>query len=114
MPHRMFAAAHRALQRMRIALDAQLAVGTADRASGFTKRDLARALVAGGIEGAAAASSRPSIRGVSTGACSGIRSLLPVLAARSGADVLHAASGTLPLVRTLPTVVTVHDMAWAA
>ena len=38
--------------------------------------------------------------------------LLPLLAARSGADVLHAASGTLPLVRTLPTVVTVHDMAW--
>jgi glycosyltransferase involved in cell wall biosynthesis len=26
--------------------------------------------------------------------------------------LLHAAAGTLPLVRTLPTVVTVHDMAW--
>jgi glycosyltransferase involved in cell wall biosynthesis len=38
--------------------------------------------------------------------------VLPLLAMRSGADVLHASSGTLPLVRVLPTVVTVHDMAW--
>ena len=38
--------------------------------------------------------------------------LLPLLAARSGASVLHAASGTMPLVATLPVVVTVHDMAW--
>jgi glycosyltransferase involved in cell wall biosynthesis len=38
--------------------------------------------------------------------------VLPVLAARSGADVLHAASGTLPAVRTLPTVAGVFDMAW--
>jgi glycosyltransferase involved in cell wall biosynthesis len=38
--------------------------------------------------------------------------LLPLLAARSGADVLHAASGTMPLVAPLPVVVTVHDMAW--
>jgi glycosyltransferase involved in cell wall biosynthesis len=38
--------------------------------------------------------------------------LLPLLAARSGAQVLHAASGTLPVATTLPVVVTVHDMAW--
>ena len=38
--------------------------------------------------------------------------LLPLQAARSGAALLHAASGTLPLLRTLPTVVTVHDLAW--
>jgi glycosyltransferase involved in cell wall biosynthesis len=38
--------------------------------------------------------------------------LLPLQAARSGATVLHATSGTLPFVRTLPTVVTVHDMAF--
>ena len=38
--------------------------------------------------------------------------LLPLAAARSGATLLHAASGTMPLIRTLPTVVTVHDLAW--
>jgi glycosyltransferase involved in cell wall biosynthesis len=37
---------------------------------------------------------------------------LPLRAALSRADLLHCASGTMPLVRTLPTVVTVHDVAW--
>ena len=36
--------------------------------------------------------------------------VLPVLAARSGATVLHAASGTMPWVSTLPVVVTVHGL----
>ncbi len=40
------------------------------------------------------------------------QALFPLLAARSGADVIHAASGTMPLVATAPVVVTVHDMAW--
>ena len=38
--------------------------------------------------------------------------LLPWQAARSGATLLHASAGTMPFVRTLPTVVTVHDLAW--
>ena len=38
--------------------------------------------------------------------------LLPLAAARSGATLLHASAGTMPFVRTLPTVVTVHDLAW--
>jgi glycosyltransferase involved in cell wall biosynthesis len=38
--------------------------------------------------------------------------LFPLLAARSGAAVIHAASGTMPLVASAPVVVTVHDMAW--
>jgi len=38
--------------------------------------------------------------------------LLPLFAARSGAALLHATAGTLPLARSLPTVVTVHDLAW--
>jgi glycosyltransferase involved in cell wall biosynthesis len=38
--------------------------------------------------------------------------LFPFLAMRSGADLIHAASGTMPLAATLPVVVTVHDMAW--
>lgn len=38
--------------------------------------------------------------------------LLPRSSARSHADVLHCASGTMPLACSLPTVVTVHDVAW--
>jgi glycosyltransferase involved in cell wall biosynthesis len=95
---------------VRVALDAQLAVGTAT-GIGVYQRDLARALAAAGTD----------VRALQFPALDPWRFdrrviwdqvLLPFLAARSGADVLHAASGTLPLVRTLPTVVTVHDMAW--
>ncbi len=38
--------------------------------------------------------------------------LFPALAARGGVDVMHAASGTMPLFASAPIVVTVHDMAW--
>lgn len=38
--------------------------------------------------------------------------LLPQRARASGADLLHCASGTMPLRASLPTVVTVHDVAW--
>lgn len=38
--------------------------------------------------------------------------LLPQRARASEADVLHCASGTMPLRVSLPTVVTVHDVAW--
>lgn len=38
--------------------------------------------------------------------------LLPRRAASSGADLLHCASGTVPLAVGLPIVVTVHDVAW--
>ena len=38
--------------------------------------------------------------------------LLPARARASGAHVLHCASGTMPLSASLPTVVTVHDVAW--
>jgi glycosyltransferase involved in cell wall biosynthesis len=38
--------------------------------------------------------------------------LLPQRARASGADVLHAASGTIPLRVAIPVVVTVHDVAW--
>jgi glycosyltransferase involved in cell wall biosynthesis len=95
---------------VRVALDTQLAVGTAT-GIGVYQRDLARALIASGTE----------VRALRFPALDPWRfdrrvvwdqAILPLLAARSGADVLHAASGTLPLVRVLPTVVTVHDMAW--
>jgi len=95
---------------VRVVLDAQLAVGTAT-GIGVYQRDLARALLAAGTD----------VRTLQFPSLDPWRFdrrvlwdqvLLPYCAARSGADVLHAASGTLPLVRTLPTVVTVHDMAW--
>jgi glycosyltransferase involved in cell wall biosynthesis len=38
--------------------------------------------------------------------------LLPLAAARSGAQLLHCTSGSVPLVCSLPVVVTVHDVAW--
>lgn len=38
--------------------------------------------------------------------------ILPSWARRSGADVLHCAAGTMPVRLSMPTVVTVHDVAW--
>lgn len=38
--------------------------------------------------------------------------LLPQRARASGADLLHCASGTMPLRAPMPTIVTVHDVAW--
>ena len=38
--------------------------------------------------------------------------LLPQRARASGAQLLHCASGTMPLRSPLPAVVTVHDVAW--
>jgi glycosyltransferase involved in cell wall biosynthesis len=38
--------------------------------------------------------------------------LLPLAARRARVDVVHCASGTMPLLRDRPIVVTVHDVAW--
>ncbi len=38
--------------------------------------------------------------------------LLPRAARRAGVELLHCSAGTMPLVRGLPVVVTVHDLAW--
>jgi glycosyltransferase involved in cell wall biosynthesis len=38
--------------------------------------------------------------------------ILPLRARASGADLLHCASGTMPLFVGMPIVVTVHDVAW--
>jgi glycosyltransferase involved in cell wall biosynthesis len=93
-----------------VALDTQLAVGTAT-GIGVYQRDLASALTSVGID--VRALSAPRIdpwrfdRRVLWD-----QVLLPLQAARSGATLLHASSGTMPFIRTLPTIVTVHDMAW--
>ncbi len=95
---------------MIVALDTQLTVGTAT-GIGVYERDLALALGRAGTD----------VRQLRAPALDPWRFhnrvlwdqvVLPLLAARSGADVLHAASGTLPIVATLPTVVSVFDMAW--
>lgn len=95
---------------MIVALDTQLTVGTATGA-GVYQRDLAAALHAANVD----------VRELRASWLNPWRFdrrvlwdqvLLPFGAARSGASVLHAAAGTMPLLRTLPTVVTVHDLAW--
>ena len=95
---------------MIVALDTQLAVGTAT-GIGVYERDLAAALRNEGVD----------VRELRAPRLDPWRFdrrvlwdqvLLPRQAARSGATLLHAASGTMPLLRTLPTVVTVHDLAW--
>ncbi len=95
---------------MIVALDGQLAVGTAT-GIGVYQRDLAAALCVAGTD----------VRVLRAPWLDPWRfdrrvlwdqALLPLAAARSGATLLHATAGTMPLLRTLPTVVTVHDLAW--
>jgi len=107
-PHlRVTAAPH---LRVIVALDTQLAVGTAT-GIGVYQRDLAAALRAAGTD----------VRALCAPWLDPWRFdrrvlwdqvLLPAAVARSGASVLHASAGTMPFARTLPTVVTVHDLAW--
>lgn len=40
------------------------------------------------------------------------QALLPFAASRSGAELLHCASGTVPLLTKMPVVATIHDVAW--
>ncbi|MDP9104896.1 MAG: glycosyltransferase family 4 protein [Candidatus Eremiobacteraeota bacterium] len=95
---------------MIVALDTQLAVGTAT-GIGVYQRDLANALRTEHVD----------VRALNAPWLNPWRfdrrvlwdqALLPLAAARSGANLLHASAGTMPFVRTLPTIVTVHDLAW--
>ena len=96
--------------RVIVALDTQLAVGTAT-GIGIYQRDLAQALRNENVD----------VRPLSAPWLDPWRFdrrvlwdqvLLPLQAARSGATLLHATAGTMPFIRTLPTIVTVHDLAW--
>jgi glycosyltransferase involved in cell wall biosynthesis len=95
---------------VRIALDAQLTVGTATGIGEYV-RGLTAALRDLGVD--AVALSEPRLdpwrfdRRVLWD-----QIVLPRRARASGADVLHCASGTMPLRSTLPAVATVHDVAW--
>lgn len=95
---------------MKIAVDAQLAVGTATGIGEYVS-GLVASLRNDGVD--VVELSEPSLdpwrfdRRVVWD-----QVLLPQRARRSGADVLHCASGTVPLSVGMPTVVTVHDVAW--
>ena len=95
---------------MRVAVDAQLAVGTATGIGEYV-RGLIDALQADGVD--VVELNEPKLdpwrfdRRVFWD-----QILLPQRARQVQADVVHCASGTVPLGLTMPYVVTVHDVAW--
>lgn len=95
---------------MIVALDAQLALGTATGIGEYVT-GLGAALRAAGVD--VVALDEPKLdpwrfdRRVMWD-----QVLLPQRAQSSGADLLHCASGTMPLRLPMPAVVTVHDVAW--
>ncbi len=95
---------------MKVALDAQLTVGTATGIGEYV-RGLAGALRARGVD--VVELREPALdpwrfdRRVWWD-----QALLPRRARASGAELLHCAAGTVPLMARLPVVVTVHDVAW--
>ena len=95
---------------MKVAIDAQLAVGTATGIGEFV-RGLVQALQTRGIDVVALSDEKLNPwrfdRRVYWD-----QVLLPQRARASGAQLLHCASGTMPLGLLLPMVVTVHDVAW--
>jgi glycosyltransferase involved in cell wall biosynthesis len=107
-PHlRVTAAPH---LRVIVALDTQLSVGTAT-GIGVYQRDLAAALRAVGTDVRELRQTRLDPWRFDRRVLWD-QVLLPWQAARSGATLLHASAGTMPFIRTLPTIVTVHDLAW--
>jgi glycosyltransferase involved in cell wall biosynthesis len=96
---------------MRVALDAQLAIGTATGIGEYV-RGLAAALGReAGIELVELCEPRLDPWRFDRRVIWD-QWLLPRRARASGADVLHCASGTIPLRAPLPVVATVHDVAW--
>ena len=95
---------------MRVALDMQLALGSATGIGEYV-RGLSAALRAEGVD--IVELQEPKLdpwrfdRRVAWD-----QILLPQRARASGAALLHCASGTMPLRLPMPAVVTVHDVAW--
>lgn len=95
---------------MRIAIDAQLAVGSATGIGEYVE-GLIAGLRARSIEIAVLREPRLDPWRFDRRLLWD-QVLLPLAVARCGAGLLHCASGTMPVIRPLPTVVTVHDVAW--
>lgn len=95
---------------MKVAIDAQQTVGTATGIGEYV-RGLLAALPSAGVDAVALRapgfdSWRFDRRVVWD------QALLPLAALRSGAQLLHCTSGSVPALAPLPVVVTVHDVAW--
>ncbi|MFY9664122.1 MAG: glycosyltransferase family 1 protein [Candidatus Cybelea sp.] len=95
---------------MRVALDAQLTVGTATGIGEYV-RGLIEALRRRGLEAIALREPRLDPWRFDRRVLWD-QAILPRRARSSGAQLLHCAAGTMPLVAGMPTVVTVHDLAW--
>ena len=95
---------------MRVALDAQLTVGTATGIGEYAG-GLAAALPEAGVDVVALSEQRLDPWRFDRRVLWD-QVVLPLRARRAAASLLHCASGTMPLLRTMPVVVTVHDVAW--
>lgn len=95
---------------MRIALDAQLCVGTATGIGEYV-RGLSSALRRRRLDVVELCEPRLDPWRFDRRVLWD-QAILPLRARASGADLLHCASGTMPLLCRLPIVVTVHDVAW--
>ena len=95
---------------MRVAIDAQLAIGTATGIGEYVN-GLYRALRAGGADVIALAEPRLDPWRFDRRVLWD-QALLPLRARESGAGLLHCAAGTIPQFAPLPVVATVHDVAW--
>ncbi len=95
---------------MRIAIDAQLAQGTATGIGEYVS-GLVAALRARGLE-IVTLEERKLDPWRFDRRVFWDQVLLPQRARQSHADLLHCASGTMPLSLPMPVVVTVHDVAW--
>ena len=95
---------------MNVALDAQLAIGTATGIGEYV-RGLQSALRDAGVHVAALYEPRLDPWRFDRRVIWD-QIVLPQRAAATHADLLHCASGTMPLLHPPRTVVTVHDVAW--
>lgn len=95
---------------MRIALDAQLCVGTATGIGEYVG-GLFAALRSRGVDVVELCEPRLDPWRFDRRVLWD-QMILPMRARAARADLLHCASGTMPLVAGLPVVVTVHDVAW--
>ncbi|MDP9016914.1 MAG: glycosyltransferase family 4 protein [Candidatus Eremiobacteraeota bacterium] len=95
---------------MKIGVDAQLAIGTATGIGEYV-RGLIGGLRAHGLE-VAALEARSLDPWRFDRRVLWDQVLLPLRSATSGCDLLHCASGTMPLISAGPVVTTVHDVAW--
>ncbi|MGA9946029.1 MAG: glycosyltransferase family 1 protein [Candidatus Cybelea sp.] len=95
---------------MRIALDAQLTVGTATGIGEYV-RGLIDALRQRGLDAIALREPRLDPWRFDRRVLWD-QAVLPRRARSSGAQLLHCAAGTMPRMTGIPIVVTVHDLAW--